>query len=204
MQDSQRHCWTAQWARPYTAHSPPEPATATLETKFNLVRAITLDTGQITCTGQLVHRGTRVCTAEARLTSARDQKLLAHGTSTCLDHHALGHCSMTKPNTPTTDDPTTTEEPLRSHRPGIEKDGAPVSYAKKNLRDVKDSAAEHGLSAHQAARFPGEALGCEQTGMNFLVVKPRQREAFAHTASRPGPAGSRADLRSARRVRTRK
>lgn len=57
---------------------------ATLETKFNLVRAITLDTGQITCTGQLVHRGTRVCTAEARLTSARDQKLLAHGTSTCL------------------------------------------------------------------------------------------------------------------------
>lgn len=95
---------------------------------------------------------------------------------------------MTKPNTPTTDDPTTTEEPLRSHRPGIEKDGAPVSYAKKNLRDVKDSAAEHGLSAHQAARFPGEALGCEQTGMNFLVVKPRQREAFAHRFE-AGPSG---------------
>ena len=56
----------------------------TLETKFNLVRPISLDTGQIICTGQLVHRGTRVCTAEARLTSARDHELLAHGTSTCL------------------------------------------------------------------------------------------------------------------------
>jgi uncharacterized cupin superfamily protein len=55
-----------------------------------------------------------------------------------------------------------------------------MSYAKKNLRDVKDSAAEHGLSAHQEARFPREDLGAEQTGMNFLVVKPGQREAFAH------------------------
>ncbi len=67
-------------------HSTP-PAGAgytTLETKFNLVRPISLDTGQIICTGQLVHRGTRVCTAEARLTSARDHELLAHGTSTCL------------------------------------------------------------------------------------------------------------------------
>jgi uncharacterized protein (TIGR00369 family) len=56
----------------------------TLETKFNLVRPISLDTRQIICTGQLVHHGTRVCTAEARLTSAREHKLLAHGTSTCL------------------------------------------------------------------------------------------------------------------------
>jgi len=57
---------------------------------------------------------------------------------------------------------------------------ATVSYAKKNLREVKDSAAEHGLSAHQEARFPGQDLGAEQTGMNFLMVKPGQREAFAH------------------------
>jgi uncharacterized protein (TIGR00369 family) len=56
----------------------------TLETKFNLVRAITIETGQIICTGHVVHRGARVCTAEARLTSARDETLLAHGTSTCL------------------------------------------------------------------------------------------------------------------------
>jgi uncharacterized cupin superfamily protein len=55
-----------------------------------------------------------------------------------------------------------------------------MRYAKKNLRDVKDSAAEHGLSTHQEARFPREDLGAEQTGMNFLVVKPGRREAFAH------------------------
>lgn len=55
-----------------------------------------------------------------------------------------------------------------------------MSYAKKNLRDVKDSAAERGLSAHQAARFPREDLGSEQTAMNFLIVNPGQREAFAH------------------------
>ena len=55
-----------------------------------------------------------------------------------------------------------------------------MSYAKKNLRDVKDSAAERGLSAHQEARFPRQDLGAEQTGMNFLIVKPGRREAFAH------------------------
>jgi uncharacterized protein (TIGR00369 family) len=57
---------------------------ATLETKFNFVRAITVETGQVICTGQVVHRGAQVCTAEARLTSAGDETLLAHGTSTCL------------------------------------------------------------------------------------------------------------------------
>jgi len=55
-----------------------------------------------------------------------------------------------------------------------------ASYAKKNLREVKDSAAEHGLSASQEARFFQRDLGAEQTGMNYLIVKPGQREAFAH------------------------
>lgn len=55
-----------------------------------------------------------------------------------------------------------------------------MSYAKKNLRDVKDFAAEQGFSAHQEARFPRRDLGAEQTGMHFLTVKPGQREAFAH------------------------
>jgi uncharacterized cupin superfamily protein len=55
-----------------------------------------------------------------------------------------------------------------------------ASYAKKNLRDVRDFAAEHGLSAHQEARFARHDLGAEQTGMNFLTIKPGQREAFAH------------------------
>jgi mannose-6-phosphate isomerase-like protein (cupin superfamily) len=55
-----------------------------------------------------------------------------------------------------------------------------MSYAKKNLRDVEDFAATHGLSDHQEARFPRGDLGTEQTGLNYLIVKPGQREAFAH------------------------
>ena len=55
-----------------------------------------------------------------------------------------------------------------------------MSHSKKNLREVKDSAAEHGLSESQEARFPARDLGAEQTGLNFLVVKPGKREAFAH------------------------
>jgi len=55
-----------------------------------------------------------------------------------------------------------------------------VSHAKQNLRDVQDMAAQHGLSDSQEARFPARDLGAEQTGVNYLVVKPGQREAFAH------------------------
>lgn len=56
-----------------------------------------------------------------------------------------------------------------------------MSHTKVNLREIEDSAASHGLSATQAARFPREALGLEQTGMNYLIVKPGKREAFAHS-----------------------
>jgi uncharacterized cupin superfamily protein len=55
-----------------------------------------------------------------------------------------------------------------------------MSYAKKNLRAVEDSAVKFGLSETQEARFPREDLGAEQIGMNLLKVKPAQREAFAH------------------------
>jgi mannose-6-phosphate isomerase-like protein (cupin superfamily) len=55
-----------------------------------------------------------------------------------------------------------------------------MGYGKKNRRDVADSAAEHGLSETQEARFPRQEVGAEQTGMNFLTVKPGRREAFAH------------------------
>jgi mannose-6-phosphate isomerase-like protein (cupin superfamily) len=55
-----------------------------------------------------------------------------------------------------------------------------MDYAKKNLRDLPDMAAKHGLSQTQEARFPQQELGAEQTGMNYLIVKPDQREAFAH------------------------
>jgi mannose-6-phosphate isomerase-like protein (cupin superfamily) len=55
-----------------------------------------------------------------------------------------------------------------------------MSYAKTNLRDVEDMAVEHGLSDTQEARFPRVELGAEQTGVNYLIIKPDHREAFAH------------------------
>jgi len=55
-----------------------------------------------------------------------------------------------------------------------------MSYAKKNLREVEDSAPKYGIGDVQEARFARAELGAEQTGLNFLIVKPGQREAFAH------------------------
>jgi len=55
-----------------------------------------------------------------------------------------------------------------------------MSYTKKNLRDVEDVAVQHGLSERQEARFAQRDLAAEQTGLNFLTVKPGRREAFAH------------------------
>ena len=55
-----------------------------------------------------------------------------------------------------------------------------MSYAKKNLREVEDSALKYGLSSTQEARFPRQDLSAEQTGLNYLIIKPGQREAFAH------------------------
>ncbi|MDQ3065712.1 MAG: PaaI family thioesterase [Actinomycetota bacterium] len=58
-------------------------AYTTLEVKTNFVRPITADTGLIRCHGVVIHRGSRVATAEGKLTDANG-KLLAHGTTTCL------------------------------------------------------------------------------------------------------------------------
>jgi uncharacterized cupin superfamily protein len=55
-----------------------------------------------------------------------------------------------------------------------------MTHAKKNLRDVEDMAIKYGLSDTQEARFPRADLGAEQTGLNYLIIKPGQREAFAH------------------------
>jgi uncharacterized protein (TIGR00369 family) len=53
-----------------------------LEIKY--VRPITRETGRVVCTAEVVHRGRRQATAEARLTAADSGKLLAHGTTTCM------------------------------------------------------------------------------------------------------------------------
>ena len=63
---------------------PQGSAYSTLETKFNLVRPVTAETGEIRTEGVVVHRGSRVATAEGRITRASDGKVVAHGTSTCL------------------------------------------------------------------------------------------------------------------------
>jgi acyl-coenzyme A thioesterase PaaI-like protein len=52
--------------------------------KFNLVRAITPETGEVVAEGRVLHRGRRVATAEGTLKRAEDGKLLAHGTTTCM------------------------------------------------------------------------------------------------------------------------
>lgn len=53
-----------------------------IEAKY--VRPITRDTGEVRCEANVVHRGRRQATAEARLTAVDTGKLLAHGTTTCM------------------------------------------------------------------------------------------------------------------------
>lgn len=55
----------------------------TLEFKISLVRAITLETGEIRAEGKVLNSGRRVGTAEGRVTDPNG-RLLAHGTTTCL------------------------------------------------------------------------------------------------------------------------
>ena len=55
----------------------------TLEFKISLVRAITVETGEIRAEGKVLNCGRRVGTAEGRVTDTQD-RLLAHGTTTCL------------------------------------------------------------------------------------------------------------------------
>ena len=54
-----------------------------LEIKVNFVRPLTIATGLVLCEGKIINVGSRVGTAEARVTD-RAGKLYAHATSTCL------------------------------------------------------------------------------------------------------------------------
>lgn len=55
----------------------------TMEFKISLLRPITVETGQIRAEAQLLNRGKRAATAEARMKDAAG-KLLAHTTTTCI------------------------------------------------------------------------------------------------------------------------
>jgi uncharacterized protein (TIGR00369 family) len=54
----------------------------TLEVKY--LRPITRDTGIVRCEAEVVHRGRKTATSEARLVAKETGELLATGTSTCL------------------------------------------------------------------------------------------------------------------------
>jgi uncharacterized protein (TIGR00369 family) len=55
----------------------------TVEFKVNFVRAITDTTGTVFCEGRSINVGSRIGTAEGRITDSAG-KLYAHGTTTCL------------------------------------------------------------------------------------------------------------------------
>jgi uncharacterized protein (TIGR00369 family) len=62
---------------------PPGVRYTTLETKANFVRAITVDSGAIRCSAEVLHAGRTTATAQARVEDASG-RLLAHGSSTML------------------------------------------------------------------------------------------------------------------------
>ncbi len=47
------------------------------------LRAITADTGRVTATGEIVHRGRKIATAEGKVTDERG-RLLATAITTCV------------------------------------------------------------------------------------------------------------------------
>jgi mannose-6-phosphate isomerase-like protein (cupin superfamily) len=55
-----------------------------------------------------------------------------------------------------------------------------MSYTKKNLDRVEDSAPKFGFEELQEARFAGQDLDAEATGVALMRVKPGQRQGFAH------------------------
>jgi uncharacterized protein (TIGR00369 family) len=58
-------------------------AQTTLEFKISLVRPVTPQTGVVRAEGTVITCGRRIGTAEGRLTD-KDDRVLAHGTTTCL------------------------------------------------------------------------------------------------------------------------
>jgi uncharacterized protein (TIGR00369 family) len=80
--------WTAgilDSAMACAVHSTLQPGQGytTVEFKVNLVRPVLPASGELTCEGILVHRGSTVATSEGYLRDA-EGRLLAHGTETCL------------------------------------------------------------------------------------------------------------------------
>jgi uncharacterized protein (TIGR00369 family) len=58
-------------------------AYTTVELKVNYVRPLLMSTGPVEAEGKIIHVGSRLATAEARVTDATG-KLYAHGSTTCM------------------------------------------------------------------------------------------------------------------------
>ena len=55
-----------------------------------------------------------------------------------------------------------------------------MNFTIKNLREVEDSAPKFGFGERQEAHFAHGELDAETTGFSYHVVKPGQRQGFAH------------------------
>jgi uncharacterized protein (TIGR00369 family) len=78
-------CAVLDAAMGYAVHStlPAGAGYTTLEMKINYLRPITSETGLMRCSGGIIHKGSRIATAEARLLDCHDL-LYAHSVCTCL------------------------------------------------------------------------------------------------------------------------
>ncbi|MEM1313931.1 MAG: PaaI family thioesterase [Pseudomonadota bacterium] len=63
---------------------PPGFGYTTAELKINYTRALPPTGLRVRAVGEVVHRGRRMATAEARLTGVEDGRLYAHGSTTCF------------------------------------------------------------------------------------------------------------------------
>ena len=59
-----------------------------------------------------------------------------------------------------------------------------MSYTKRNLKQVEDSAVKFGFSETQEAHFARKDLDAEATGLAYHVVKPGKRQGFGHRHER--------------------
>jgi len=53
-------------------------------------------------------------------------------------------------------------------------------YTKKNVSELKDSAADFDMAEIQEARFPAKELDAEDTGFGHQRMKPGKRQGFGH------------------------
>jgi hypothetical protein len=53
-------------------------------------------------------------------------------------------------------------------------------FTLKNLADVEDAAAKHGMGDGYSARFGREDLGCVQTGFSLQTLAPGKSAPFGH------------------------